>query len=94
MIFCHGMLFFNSIKANDCLFLTSYRLLINNKKYFVRPPPREKVTSEELTRLGDVKALVSQVRYAMKILFYSTTLPKCLCHLKITYTLKKIIPKM
>lgn len=37
------------------------RLYINDKKYYVKPPVREKVTSEELTRLGDVRALVAQV---------------------------------
>lgn len=38
-----------------------YRLHLNDKHYFVEPPKREKISSEEITKLGDVRSLVAQV---------------------------------
>uniref|UniRef100_A0A336KU11 Calcium uniporter protein n=1 Tax=Culicoides sonorensis TaxID=179676 RepID=A0A336KU11_CULSO len=45
----------------------NFWLLINDKKYYVQPPIREKITSEELTRLGDVRALVAQLYEALNV---------------------------
>lgn len=39
-------------------------LHLNDRQYYVRPPKRDRITSEELTRLGDVQALVAQVKFA------------------------------
>ncbi|XP_063698258.1 calcium uniporter protein, mitochondrial [Culicoides brevitarsis] len=48
-------------------------LYINDRKYYVQPPSREKVTSEELTRLGDVRALVAQLYEALNVGEYQIT---------------------
>lgn len=37
------------------------RLHINDKQYYVEPPERERIGSEEIQKLGDVKSLVAQV---------------------------------
>ncbi|XP_058462611.1 calcium uniporter protein, mitochondrial [Malaya genurostris] len=42
-------------------------LHINDRQYYVKPPRREKITSEELTRLGDVQALVAQLYEALNV---------------------------
>ncbi|XP_058836096.1 calcium uniporter protein, mitochondrial [Topomyia yanbarensis] len=42
-------------------------LHINDRQYYVKPPKREKITSEELTRLGDVQALVAQLYEALNV---------------------------
>lgn len=48
---------------NKMLVLRSFRRLhLNDKHYFVEPPKREKISSEEITKLGDVRSLVAQVR--------------------------------
>ena len=41
------------------------RLHLNDKHYYVEPPPKEKVSSEEIERLGDVRSLVAQVKYIL-----------------------------
>ncbi|XP_055610494.1 calcium uniporter protein, mitochondrial isoform X2 [Uranotaenia lowii] len=42
-------------------------LHLNDRQYHVKPPKREKITSEELTRLGDVQALVAQLYEALNV---------------------------
>ncbi|XP_053674533.1 calcium uniporter protein, mitochondrial, partial [Anopheles nili] len=42
-------------------------LHLNDRQYYVKPPKREKITSEEITRLGDVQALVSQLYEALHV---------------------------
>lgn len=42
-------------------------LHLNDRQYYVKPPKREKITSEELTRLGDVQALVAQLYEALNV---------------------------
>lgn len=37
------------------------RLHLNDKHYFVEPPKREKISSEEINKLGDVRSIVAQV---------------------------------
>lgn len=39
-----------------------YRLHLNDKHYFVEPPKREKISSEEIAKLGDVRSMVGQVK--------------------------------
>lgn len=52
-------------KLSDVRFLVLvYRLHLNDKHYFVEPPKREKISSEETSKLGDVRSLVAQVRHA------------------------------
>jgi hypothetical protein len=53
-----------------------YRLHLNDKHYFVEPPMREKVSSEEITKLGDVRSLVSQVRRNLDRFFHRRRLLK------------------
>lgn len=50
------------------------RLHLNDKHYLVVPPKREKISSEELTQLGDVKALVARVRIVINFIFISNVL--------------------
>uniref|UniRef100_A0A2M4CJ22 Calcium uniporter protein n=1 Tax=Anopheles darlingi TaxID=43151 RepID=A0A2M4CJ22_ANODA len=42
-------------------------LHLNDRQYYVKPPKREKITSEEITRLGDVQALVAQLYEALHV---------------------------
>lgn len=42
-------------------------LHLNDRQYYVRPPSRDRITSEELTRLGDVQALVAQLYEALNV---------------------------
>ncbi|XP_055629568.1 calcium uniporter protein, mitochondrial [Toxorhynchites rutilus septentrionalis] len=42
-------------------------LHLNDRQYYVKPPKREKITSEELTRLSDVQALVAQLYEALNV---------------------------
>lgn len=39
----------------------SFILSVNDKEFLVEPPPRQRITAEELTKLGDVQALISQL---------------------------------
>lgn len=38
-----------------------FRIHINDQKYKVVPPKRERIQVEDLNKLGDIKALVAQV---------------------------------
>lgn len=38
------------------------RLHLNDKHYFVEPPKREKISPEEINKLGDVRSIVAQVK--------------------------------
>lgn len=38
-----------------------HRLHVNDKKYLVHPPERAKLSLEEGTKVGDVRAIVAQV---------------------------------
>lgn len=42
-------------------------LHINDKKYKVVPPERERISSQDLTKLGDVRALVGQLYEALHV---------------------------
>ncbi|XP_055841123.1 calcium uniporter protein, mitochondrial [Episyrphus balteatus] len=42
-------------------------LYINDKKYKVVPPERERISSQDLTKLGDVRALVGQLYEALHV---------------------------
>ncbi|CRK95893.1 CLUMA_CG009339, isoform A [Clunio marinus] len=45
----------------------SFWLHLNDKHYFVEPPKREKISSEEVTKLGDVRSLVAQLYEALHV---------------------------
>ncbi|XP_055686110.1 calcium uniporter protein, mitochondrial [Lutzomyia longipalpis] len=45
----------------------SFWLHINDKQYHVMPPIRDKITSEELTKIGDVRVLVAQLYEALHV---------------------------
>lgn len=57
--------------ASACLVETlmddEFWLHLNDRQYFVKPPKRDRITSEELTRLGDVQALVAQLYEALNV---------------------------
>ncbi|XP_037908151.1 calcium uniporter protein, mitochondrial isoform X3 [Hermetia illucens] len=42
-------------------------LHVNDKHYLVTPPDRERISSEELTKLGDVRAMVAQLYEALHV---------------------------
>lgn len=56
-----------SFSKIESLMDEEFWLHLNDKKYFVKPPKREKITSEELTRLSDVQALVAQLYEALHV---------------------------
>ncbi|KAG5677554.1 hypothetical protein PVAND_007304 [Polypedilum vanderplanki] len=45
----------------------SFWLHLNDKHYYVEPPEREKISSEEITKLGDVRSLVAQLYEALHV---------------------------
>ncbi|CAG9799708.1 unnamed protein product [Chironomus riparius] len=45
----------------------SFWLHLNDKHYYVEPPEREKISSEEINKLGDVRSLVSQLYEALHV---------------------------
>ncbi|XP_058124062.1 calcium uniporter protein, mitochondrial [Anopheles ziemanni] len=49
------------------LMADDFWLHLNDRQYYVKPPKREKITSEEITRLGDVQALVAQLYEALHV---------------------------
>ncbi|XP_055528115.1 calcium uniporter protein, mitochondrial [Wyeomyia smithii] len=51
----------------ETLMEDEFWLHINDRQYYVKPPKREKITSEELTRLGDVQALVAQLYEVLNV---------------------------
>ncbi|KAG5677553.1 hypothetical protein PVAND_007304 [Polypedilum vanderplanki] len=48
----------------------SFWLHLNDKHYYVEPPEREKISSEEITKLGDVRSLVAQLYEALHVSEY------------------------
>lgn len=46
------------------------RIYINDQKYKVVPPERERVILEELNNLGKIRALVGQVKHKSNIKLY------------------------
>ena len=57
---------FTNVVSLFFIFCFIRRLHLNDKHYFVEPPPREKISSEEISKLGDVRSLVSQVNEAFR----------------------------
>lgn len=51
----------------DSLMDEPFWLHINDKKYKVIPPERKKISAEDLSKLGDVKAIVSQLYEALHV---------------------------
>lgn len=51
----------------ETLMEDDFWLSLNDRQYYVTPPKREKITSEELTRLGDVQALVAQLYETLNV---------------------------
>ena len=39
-----------------------FRLHVNDKKYTVVPPQRDRIDSQDLSKVSDVRALVAQVK--------------------------------
>jgi hypothetical protein len=49
------------MQFEKCSHLAHLRLHLNDKHYYVEPPERERIASEEMNKLGDVRSLVAQV---------------------------------
>ncbi|XP_046960247.1 calcium uniporter protein, mitochondrial [Vanessa cardui] len=51
----------------ESLLENDFRLLINDTEYYVKSPPQERLSSEEITRLSDVRNLVNQLYEALNV---------------------------
>lgn len=51
----------------ECLLESDFRLLINDIEYYVKSPPQERLSNEEVTRLSDVRNLVNQLYEALNV---------------------------
>ncbi|KYM78980.1 hypothetical protein ALC53_10534 [Atta colombica] len=54
----------------ESLLEEDFKLLINDNEYIVSPPLRERCTTEDLQKLGDVQALVAQLYEAFHVREY------------------------
>ncbi|XP_013177900.1 PREDICTED: calcium uniporter protein, mitochondrial [Papilio xuthus] len=51
----------------ESLLENDFRLVINDTEYYVKSPPQERLSSEEITRLSDVRNLVNQLYEALNV---------------------------
>ncbi|XP_053603099.1 calcium uniporter protein, mitochondrial isoform X1 [Plodia interpunctella] len=51
----------------ESLLETDFRLIINDTEYYVKSPQQERLSSEEITRLSDVRNLVNQLYEALNV---------------------------
>nr|XP_021188669.1 calcium uniporter protein, mitochondrial isoform X1 [Helicoverpa armigera] len=51
----------------EALLETDFRLIINDTEYYVKTPPQERLSQEEVTRLSDVRNLVNQLYEALNV---------------------------
>ncbi|CAB3243367.1 unnamed protein product, partial [Arctia plantaginis] len=51
----------------ESLLETDFRLIINDTEYYVKSPPQERLSQEEVTRLSDVRNLVNQLYEALNV---------------------------
>ncbi|XP_039748575.1 calcium uniporter protein, mitochondrial isoform X2 [Pararge aegeria] len=51
----------------ESLLENDFRLLINDTEYYVKSPPQERLSTEEITRLSDVRNLVNQLYEALNV---------------------------
>ncbi|XP_013136160.1 PREDICTED: calcium uniporter protein, mitochondrial [Papilio polytes] len=51
----------------ESLLENDFRLIINDTEYYVKSPPQERLSSEEITRLSDVRNLVNQLYEALNV---------------------------
>ncbi|XP_037299459.1 calcium uniporter protein, mitochondrial isoform X2 [Manduca sexta] len=51
----------------ESLFEADFRLIINDTEYYVKSPPQERLSNEEVTRLSDVRNLVNQLYEALNV---------------------------
>ncbi|CAH0626760.1 unnamed protein product [Chrysodeixis includens] len=51
----------------ESLLETDFRLIINDTEYYVKTPPQERLSQEEVTRLSDVRNLVNQLYEALNV---------------------------
>ncbi|XP_045493331.1 calcium uniporter protein, mitochondrial isoform X2 [Colias croceus] len=51
----------------EALLENDFRLIINDTEYYVKSPPQERISAEEITRLSDVRNLVNQLYEALNV---------------------------
>ncbi|XP_038210211.1 calcium uniporter protein, mitochondrial isoform X2 [Zerene cesonia] len=51
----------------EALLESDFRLVINDTEYYVKSPPQERLSAEEITRLSDVRNLVNQLYEALNV---------------------------
>ncbi|XP_063821068.1 calcium uniporter protein, mitochondrial isoform X2 [Ostrinia nubilalis] len=51
----------------EALLESDFRLIINDTEYYVKSPPQERLSNEEVTRLSDVRNLVNQLYEALNV---------------------------
>ncbi|KPJ20535.1 Coiled-coil domain-containing protein 109A [Papilio machaon] len=51
----------------ESLLENDFRLVINDTEYYVKSPPQERLSSEEIVRLSDVRNLVNQLYEALNV---------------------------
>ncbi|XP_026751427.2 calcium uniporter protein, mitochondrial [Galleria mellonella] len=51
----------------ESLLENDFRLIINDTEYYVKSPPQERLSTEEITRLSDVRNLVNQLYEALNV---------------------------
>ncbi|CAK1552859.1 unnamed protein product [Leptosia nina] len=51
----------------EALLENDFRLVINDTEYYVKSPPQERLSAEEITRLSDVRNLVNQLYEALNV---------------------------
>ncbi|XP_047521468.1 calcium uniporter protein, mitochondrial [Pieris napi] len=51
----------------EALLENDFRIVINDTEYYVKSPPQERLSAEEITRLSDVRNLVNQLYEALNV---------------------------